>query len=81
MPLYTLSAASDLDQHIIRYDSRLDHAIINLLNNAADASPEQIGIVITLDEQDLIWDHQRCRRRDSTGCFSATGQKPVSAQR
>jgi len=52
---YTLSAASDLDQHIIRYDSRLDHAIINLLNNAADASPEQIGIVITLDEQDLIW--------------------------
>lgn len=52
---YTLSTASNLDQECICYDSRLDHAIINLLNNAADASPEQIDLAITLEDKDLIW--------------------------
>lgn len=33
----------------------LDHAIINLLNNAADASPENIRIEIQLDRQSLRW--------------------------
>jgi two-component system sensor histidine kinase RegB len=52
---YTVTAAPQLNQHFITYDSRLDHAIINLLNNAADASPNQINLAITLDQQDLIW--------------------------
>ncbi|MEY4588555.1 MAG: hypothetical protein RL497_631 [Pseudomonadota bacterium] len=44
-----------LDQQIIAYDSRLDHAIINLLNNAADASPDKITVAITLEQGNLVW--------------------------
>ena len=52
---YSLSIAEHLGQHRIAFDSRLDHAIINLLNNAADASPEHISLSISLDDKDLIW--------------------------
>ncbi|HMW49234.1 MAG TPA: ATP-binding protein, partial [Cellvibrionaceae bacterium] len=52
---YTLKVSEELTTHTITYDSKLDHAIINLLNNAADASPEHISLAITLDEQNLIW--------------------------
>jgi len=44
-----------IDQQFIAYDSRLDHAIINLLNNAADASPENIRIEIRVDQCDVCW--------------------------
>jgi len=44
-----------IDQQFIAYDSRLDHAIINLLNNAADASPENIRIEIRVDQHDVCW--------------------------
>ncbi|HOY24290.1 MAG TPA: ATP-binding protein, partial [Cellvibrio sp.] len=47
--------SENIEQQLIAYDSRLDHAIINLLNNAADASPENVRVEIQLDQQDLSW--------------------------
>ena len=44
-----------IQQQKIRYDSRLDNAILNCLNNAADASPEKVAIDIQLQNQQLIW--------------------------
>lgn len=52
---FTLDLSPDLAQHTIAYDSRLDHAIINLLNNAADASPDNIALVIAADQNYLRW--------------------------
>jgi two-component system sensor histidine kinase RegB len=39
----------------IAHDPRLDYAIINLLNNAADASPDDIKLDICCEENQLIW--------------------------
>ncbi|MBK8187690.1 MAG: HAMP domain-containing histidine kinase [Cellvibrio sp.] len=47
--------SNQLQQAQIHYDSRLDHAILNCLNNAADASPEKIAVDIYLEEKNIIW--------------------------
>ena len=52
---FSVHFSENIEQQLIAYDSRLDHAIINLLNNAADASPENIRIEIQLDQQNLCW--------------------------
>lgn len=52
---FTVDFSENLVQQTIAYDSRLDHAIINLLNNAADASPDNIAIKITSDPSNLHW--------------------------
>jgi len=52
---FTVHFSGNVAQKIISYDSRLDHAIINLLNNAADASPNSITIEIALDQKNLYW--------------------------
>lgn len=39
----------------ITHDPRLDYAIINLLNNAADASPDEIKLDIRCEDHQLIW--------------------------
>jgi two-component system sensor histidine kinase RegB len=44
-----------IQQRKIRYDSRLDNAILNCLNNAVDASPEKVVIDIQLQNNILIW--------------------------
>lgn len=45
----------DISNKTITQDPRLDQAIINLLNNAADASPENIAINIHCNSNQLIW--------------------------
>ena len=52
---FSVHFSENIEQQLIAYDSRLDHAIINLLNNAADASPENVRIEIQLDQQNLCW--------------------------
>lgn len=52
---FSVHFSENIAQQLIAYDSRLDHAIINVLNNAADASPENIRIEIQLDQQNLCW--------------------------
>ena len=52
---FSVHFSENIAQQLIAYDSRLDHAIINLLNNAADASPENVRIEIQLDQQNLRW--------------------------
>lgn len=47
--------SNQLQQTRIRYDSRLDHAILNCLNNAADASPEKIAVEILVEDKSIIW--------------------------
>lgn len=47
--------SNELQRTQIRYDSRLDHAILNCLNNAADASPEKIAVDILVKENTIIW--------------------------
>lgn len=44
-----------LAHRVINQDMRLDHAIINLLNNAADANPDNIYISIDLQAGNLVW--------------------------
>ena len=53
--MFSVNFSENIAQQLIAYDSRLDHAIINLLNNAADASPENIRNEIQLDRQSLRW--------------------------
>lgn len=45
----------DINNETITQDPRLDQAIINLLNNAADASPENIAINVYCNNNQLIW--------------------------
>jgi two-component system sensor histidine kinase RegB len=52
---FTVHFSGNITQQLISYDSRLDHAIINLLNNAADVSPNNITIEIALDENNFYW--------------------------
>jgi two-component system, sensor histidine kinase RegB len=52
---YQVACGDALSNRMINQDIRLDHAIINLLNNAADANPDNIFISIDLAENDLIW--------------------------
>lgn len=47
--------STDIQSQKIRYDSRLDNAILNCLNNAVDASPENVVIDIHIDNDKLIW--------------------------
>ncbi len=47
--------SNELQHTRIRYDSRLDHAILNCLNNAADASPEKIAVDILVKEKRILW--------------------------
>ena len=47
--------STDIQSQKIRYDSRLDNAILNCLNNAVDASPENVAIDIHIDNDKLIW--------------------------
>ncbi|GGY75476.1 hypothetical protein GCM10011613_21240 [Cellvibrio zantedeschiae] len=44
-----------LTLNTITHDPRLDYAIINLLNNAADASPHQIKLDIFCEGHELVW--------------------------
>jgi len=52
---FTKYISPEIQQHVIRYDSRLDNAILNCLNNAADASPEKVEVNIQLQNKKLIW--------------------------
>lgn len=46
---------SRLTRSFIVHDPRLDYAIINLLNNAADASPDGVQLDIYCEQQQLVW--------------------------
>lgn len=46
----------DVSNQSITQDPLLDQAIINLLNNAADASPENIKINVYCNSNQLIWE-------------------------
>ncbi|HEY6527467.1 MAG TPA: ATP-binding protein [Cellvibrionaceae bacterium] len=52
---YEVQFTAEIDDQTVTYDSRLDHAIINLLNNAADASPENINLKVFLENDYLVW--------------------------
>lgn len=52
---YEKYISHEIQQQKIRYDSRLDNAILNCLNNAVDASPEKVVIDIQLQNNRLIW--------------------------
>jgi len=45
----------NITQNTIAHDPRLDQAIINLLNNAADASLDNIKLHVNCEQQQLIW--------------------------
>lgn len=51
---YTLSCSEDSEVPYIYVDQTLEQALLNLLNNAADASPEKIDI-------DVNWDSEKVR--------------------
>lgn len=52
---FALTISEVLKDYSISCDSRLDHAIINLLNNAADENPINICVDIGLDGNQLSW--------------------------
>jgi two-component system sensor histidine kinase RegB len=46
---------TDVENQTITQDPRLDQAIINLLNNAADASLENVNIAVYCNKDQLVW--------------------------
>jgi two-component system, sensor histidine kinase RegB len=50
---FSLEFVELLPQWYIRYDSRLDQALINLLNNAADASPDKVVVRVSVKAAEL----------------------------
>lgn len=52
---FSLSFTNTLNKKIA-HDPHLDHAIINLLNNAADESPSKIQLNIYCEHNQLIWE-------------------------
>jgi two-component system, sensor histidine kinase RegB len=53
---FSVGFSGDQLEHSIALDPRLELAIINLLNNAADASPDNVSIGITATAGQLRWD-------------------------
>jgi two-component system sensor histidine kinase RegB len=53
---FSVSFTGDQLDQSIALDPRLELAIINLLNNAADASPDNVSIFITATADKLQWD-------------------------
>lgn len=51
----TISINSRSSHTLYRFPPTIGQSIINLLNNAADASPKNISIDITWDQEKLIW--------------------------
>lgn len=51
----SITFADNFSEQSLRADPRIEQAIINLLNNAADASPDQVSITISCDHNQLIW--------------------------
>ena len=52
---YFVEYSQNIADQTIALDPRLDHAIINLLNNAADASPHHVTIKISCAEKFMKW--------------------------
>lgn len=52
---FELTCTAELSERYMSADPRIEQAIINLLNNAADASPNQVQIKISCANQLLIW--------------------------
>jgi two-component system, sensor histidine kinase RegB len=52
---YNLQFLDVPDEARVGYDSRLDHALINLLNNAADASPDKVILQISVKLNELCF--------------------------
>lgn len=52
---FQLDLSGELLAQEVRLDPRLEQAIINLLNNAADASPQPIGIAIAGSAGNMTW--------------------------
>lgn len=52
---YELQLAPEHGQLPVCFDSRIDMAIINLLNNAADANPHNVTVDITLHGNEVVW--------------------------
>ncbi len=77
---FSVHFSENIAQQLIAYDSRLDHAIINVLNNAADASPENIRIEIQLDQQDLSWQIVDQGEGIADDVFSMLGKETVSTK-
>jgi two-component system sensor histidine kinase RegB len=50
-----LSSFNQIMENSIIHDPRLDFAIINLLNNAADASPDGIQLEVYSEQHQLVW--------------------------
>lgn len=52
---FNIAFADNFSKQTISADPRIEQAIINLLNNAADASPNQVQINISCEGNLLIW--------------------------
>jgi two-component system sensor histidine kinase RegB len=52
---FELACSDELDEQTMSADPRIEQAIINLLNNAADASTDKVHIKISCENQLLIW--------------------------
>ena len=77
---FTTNMTGELSQQTIAYDSRLDYAIINLLNNAADASPQKIILEISTLKNTLHWRIIDEGDGIDRGLLPSLGKEPITTK-
>ncbi len=77
---FSTNFSETLLQQTIAYDSRLDYAIINLLNNAADASPQKITLEISTNINTLYWRIIDEGNGIDTAIATSLGKEPVTTK-
>jgi two-component system sensor histidine kinase RegB len=51
----SINLAPALAQHSVRLHATIEQAIINVLNNAADACPQHLTITVSIHQHTLVW--------------------------
>jgi two-component system, sensor histidine kinase RegB len=77
---FTLEFFDLLPQQLIRYDSRLDQALMNLLNNAADASPDKVVIRISAKAAELYFTIIDEGEGINNALAAILGKKPITTK-
>jgi two-component system, sensor histidine kinase RegB len=78
--VFEKNISPEIQQQKIRYDSRLDNAILNCLNNAFEASPEKVVIDVQLQNNILIWRISDWGRGFSKDLQNHIGKKSITTK-
>lgn len=76
---FTLQIDELAASHKVAFNAQIDMAILNLLNNAADASPLHVALDISIDAQTLVWRIKDVGAGILPSVSDSLGKKPMAS--